>query len=70
MKKTASKSTLLLASFLVLAFGFTSSAYAAKAFLKGEQKSGMNKICYYEAFGSTYTKNVKSHQLCPLSIDV
>jgi len=45
------------------------SAYATMGFLKGEQVSGMNKICYYDVLGSTMTLNVKSYQLCPITYD-
>ncbi len=41
--------------------------YATTGFLTGEQISGMNKMCYYNVLGSTYTLNVKSYELCPLS---
>lgn len=41
------------------------SAYAAIGFLKGEQTSGMNKICYYDVLGSTRAVNVASHAVCP-----
>lgn len=46
------------------------TAYACTAFFKGERVSGMNKICYYEHLGSTVAYNVKSHELCPISIHV
>lgn len=38
-------------------------------FLKGEQISGMNKICYYDCLGSINAINVSSVALCPLSIN-
>lgn len=43
------------------------TSYAALGFLKGEQVVGMNKICYYDVLGSTYTLNVSSVSLCPLT---
>lgn len=46
------------------------TAYACTAFKSGETVSGMNKICYYDHLGSTVAFNVKSHQLCPLTIQV
>lgn len=42
---------------------------AIMCFFKGEQVSGMNKICYYDCLGSTTAINVSSIQLCPLSIN-
>ena len=36
-------------------------------FLTGEQKSGMNKICYYNVLGSTYTLTVSAVAICPIS---
>lgn len=37
--------------------------------LKGEQESGMNKVCFYDCAGSGAAITVKSYELCPLSID-
>lgn len=48
---------------------FSVSAYATLGFLKGEQLSGMNKICYYDVLGSTFTLNIKSYELCPLTYE-
>jgi hypothetical protein len=42
-------------------------AFATTGFLTGERVSGMNKICYYDVLGDTYTLNVKSYELCPLT---
>jgi hypothetical protein len=42
---------------------------AVICFGAGEQVSGMNKICYYDCLGSIVAINVKSYQLCPLSIN-
>jgi hypothetical protein len=42
---------------------------AVMCFSKGEQTSGMNKICYYDCLGDMVAINVKSHQLCPLTIN-
>ena len=47
----------------------SSAANATTGFLKGERTSGMNKICYYDVLGSTYTLNISSVELCPLSYD-
>lgn len=46
------------------------SATAATAFKTGEMTTGMTKQCFYSYAGNTYTRTVKSHQLCPLSINV
>lgn len=45
------------------------SANATIGFLTGERTSGLNKICFYNVLGSTYTLNIKSIELCPLSYD-
>lgn len=45
------------------------SAQATTGFLSGERVSGMNKMCFYNVLGSTYTLNVKSYDLCPLTYD-
>ena len=43
--------------------------YAMLCFSKGEQISGMNKICYYDCLGSAAAITVSSVQLCPLTIE-
>jgi hypothetical protein len=42
---------------------------AVLCFFKGEQTSGMNKICYYDCLGSLTAITINSVSLCPLSID-
>lgn len=42
---------------------------AATCFKTGEQTSGMNKICYYNCMGSTKAINVKSYELCPITVN-
>ena len=44
-------------------------AYAMTCFLKGEQISGMNKICYYDCLGSMAAITISSVRLCPLTIE-
>ena len=53
------------------AFTQPSSSYNSgpKGFLTGERTSGFNKICYYDKLGSTYTINISSTSLCPLTIN-
>ena len=41
---------------------------AVVCFLKGEQTSGMNKICYYDCLGSAAAITISAVELCPLSI--
>jgi hypothetical protein len=48
---------------------FSNVALATMGFLKSERKSGMNKICYYDVLGDTYTLNIKAIELCPLTYD-
>ena len=55
--------------FLMIALLAASAASAATGFLSGERISGMNKICYYDVLGSTYTLNIGMVELCPLSYD-
>jgi hypothetical protein len=56
---------------IVLLAAVTSlSAYAGTAFLTGEKTTGMTKQCFYNYLGSEYTRTVRSHELCPLSIRV
>tara|TARA_B100000963_G_C22535418_1_gene629542 strand:+ start:612 stop:881 length:270 start_codon:yes stop_codon:yes gene_type:complete len=49
--------------------GSYSSSYSnqPKGFLTGETISGFNKICFYNRVGSTYTINIPSTSLCPLT---
>lgn len=42
---------------------------AAMCFGKGEQQSGMNKICYYDCLGSLTAITISATSLCPLTID-
>lgn len=42
---------------------------AAMCFLKGDQVSGLNKICYYDCLGSLNAITIASYQVCPLSIN-
>ena len=55
---------------LLVAIFLSSAAYACTAFFQYEEKSGMNKICYYDHLGDKVAINVKAHQLCPLTIKV
>jgi len=55
---------LILTTLIALSF----SASAGTAFLTGERTTGMTKQCYYDYLGSTYTRTVKSYDLCPLTI--
>ena len=54
---------------LIVLVSLSIMANAATGFLKGERVSGMNKICYYDVLGSTYTLNIGMVELCPLSYD-
>ena len=54
---------------LILFLGGTIALNATMGFLKGERENGMNKICFYDVLWSTYTLNVKSYELCPLTYD-
>ncbi len=53
--------------FVLMSLSIVSNA--ATGFLKGERVSGMNKICYYDVLGSTYTINIGMVELCPLTYD-
>lgn len=61
MSKKISKFLLILTML-----GFISgTAFASTGFLKREEVSGMNKICYYDVLGSIHTLNVAPYSLCP-----
>ncbi len=42
---------------------------AATCFKTGEERSGMNKICYYNCLGSRAAITISSVSLCPLTIE-
>ena len=42
---------------------------AVLCFSKGEQQSGMNKICFYDCMGSAAAITIGAAQLCPLTIN-
>ena len=46
-----------------------SSGSSGVGFKTGESISGFNKICFYNKLGSTYTLNIPSTSLCPLTIN-
>ena len=46
----------------------TSSSTSLSCFKKSESTSGTNKICIYNCMGSDVAVNVRSTQLCPMSI--
>jgi hypothetical protein len=61
--------TLILLTSVVTLLAFQKPVKAAvTCFLKGEQTSGMNKICYYDCLGSAAAITIKATQLCPLNI--
>lgn len=41
---------------------------AVTCFSRGEQTSGMNKICYYDCLGSAAAITVSATTLCPITI--
>lgn len=47
---------------------YNSGSSGAVGFKTGESISGFNKICFYNKLGSTYTLNIPSTSLCPLTI--
>jgi hypothetical protein len=46
------------------------AALAGTAFLKSETITGMTKQCVYDYLGSTYTRTVKSYDICPVTVQV
>lgn len=42
---------------------------AITCFKSGEERAGMNKICYYNCAGSRAAITISSTSLCPLSIN-
>lgn len=48
---------------------FAAPSIAGTGFLKGEQTSGLNKICYYEGASGAFSKTVGAANLCPQTAD-
>lgn len=44
-------------------------ASAATGIYQGESTNGLNKICYYHTPRGTVAITIRSHQVCPRSID-
>lgn len=45
-------------------------AIIVTALYTGERRTGDTIQCYYEALGDSYTLTIRSHQVCPASIEV
>lgn len=45
------------------------SAFAGTGFLKSEETSGLNRICYYDGATGGFAKTISSSSLCPLTAD-
>jgi hypothetical protein len=58
------------ALMLIVGLAISSSAFAGTAFFKYERISGMNKLCFYDYLGSEYVRTIRSHQVCPTTIQV
>lgn len=56
-------------AFFLLAVALLYSGNASACFLKGEQVSGMNKICYYQCVNGDRAITISSVSLCPLSLN-
>jgi hypothetical protein len=65
MKITLSK---IIATIVVVVY--SSSAFAARAYLVSETRTGMNKQCNYSYAGKEYTRTVKATDVCKSSIEV
>ena len=48
--------------------GSSSSSSSLSCFKTSERVSGTNKICSYNCMGSEVTRNIRSTQICPMSI--
>jgi hypothetical protein len=48
--------------------GSSSSTSSLSCFKTSERVSGTNKICSYNCMGSEVTRNIRSTQICPISI--
>ncbi len=42
-------------------------SFGKTGFLKGEQRQGLTKICYYDVLGEIYMITISSVTLCPLT---
>ena len=48
--------------------GASSQSNSRTCFKINERTSGTNKICSYNCMGSEVTRNIRSTQICPISI--
>ena len=55
---------------ILLGIFIAGTAFAGTAFYKGERIDGLHKICYYDYLGDTVAITVKSHEVCPVTIQV
>lgn len=57
-----------LALVLAISGAVSLSAFRERCYYDRETVDGLNKICYYSCASGSAAITVKSHQLCPLSI--
>lgn len=57
-------------TIIVTGLLFAVVAQAATAFYIGESTSGLSKICYYDHLGDTVAITIKSHKVCPVTIQI
>ncbi len=60
---------LILLTALTMVLMQAGEAYGIICTKTSERRSGLNKICYYNCAGSEAAITVKSHELCPLTIE-
>ena len=56
-----------IASALFVNWDMNNSAPKNSGYLKDEYVSGFNKVCIYEGVSGTFTTNISSVGICPLS---
>ena len=54
---------------VILSMMLSNGVIAGTGFLKGEETSGLNKICYYKGASGKFAKTIKSYQGCPTMAD-
>jgi hypothetical protein len=62
--------TIVLTLLFICAIMWWREASAATGVYTGETVDGLSKICYYHTPRGTVAITIRSHQVCPRSIDV
>lgn len=54
----------------LIALALAVPAHACTAFLENEYTQGTSKVCIYDHLGSVHTINIKSYEVCAVTVRV